>query len=137
MQMIHQKVLGVVVDVIPGRRADARVRRRRGLATRGFAHRSAAAAAEVDLGAKRVAGAGDDNAAVSVVARDFVKGVRQLLVRRTAPLERAALAMQRHLDNAVAALHGDVLVLALVFLELAHFFFSPGRADTNRWAESY
>jgi hypothetical protein len=79
-------------------------------------------------------GAGDDDAAVSVVTRDIVKGVRQFLVRRTTPLERAALAMQRHLDNAVAAFHRDVLVLVLVFLELAHAFslLPCGCADTNR-----
>ena len=67
-----------------------------------------------------VARAGDDHHTVIVVGADVIERLGQLSVRQEPPAQRAAIGVQRHLQNAVSPLHPDRLVLVGVVLELAH-----------------
>src|SRR5260370_743105 len=67
-----------------------------------------------------VPGAGDDHPTVVVVGADVMERLGQLAMRQDPPAQRAAIGVQRHLQNAVAPLHPDRLVLVGVALELAH-----------------
>src|SRR5712671_3362164 len=96
IEMIHQQVLGVAVDVVPRGGPDAG-----GLRNAVAPDGDAAAGAGVDLGAKRVAGAGYDYAAVVAIARDVVEGIRQFLMRSHAPFEFGPVGMKRHLEDPV------------------------------------
>jgi len=66
------------------------------------------------------AGAGDDHHPVVAVGPDIVERLGQLAVRQKAPAQRAAIGVQGHLQDAVAPLHADRLVLGGVVFELAH-----------------
>jgi hypothetical protein len=72
------------------------------------------------LGAVNVAGAGDDDDFVFLVAADLGKRVAQLLMCGHAPFERTAFRMKDDLQNAVAPLHPNVLVAVLVIVEFCH-----------------
>src|SRR5260370_9518718 len=115
IQIIHQQIFRVVVDVVPGRRLDAILCRRAVMR-----NLDATAAAGVRLGAERVAGASENHAAVFVVARDIHERVGQLLMGAGGPFHLGIVGMARHLEDAVAALHLDVFVLVAVVLEFDH-----------------
>ena len=70
--------------------------------------------------AKLRTGSGEDDHLGVVIVADIVEGERQFPMRQQAPLQGAALGVQRHLQDAVAAFHLDEFVLAGVVGKFRH-----------------
>src|SRR5204863_8546782 len=99
----HQEVLALPVDAIPrSRRA---------------AHAGAPRRPRTGIG---ITGAGDDDDLVLGVAAHVAEGPGKLAVRKETPLERPAVGVKRHLEDAIAPFHADGLVLRRVVVKGRH-----------------
>src|SRR5271168_1682065 len=57
---------------------------------------------------------------IFAIARHIVKGIRQLFMRGDTPFQIAAAGMERHLQNALAALHPDAAIPVRIIFKLNH-----------------
>ena len=109
VEQAHQQMLALPVDAIPlGRRAP---------------HAGAAGRAGAGVG---IAGAGEDDDLVVRVAAHVAEGLGKLAVRQEPPLQRPAVRVKRHLEDAVAPLHADGLIFRRVVVKTRHRIRPPG-----------
>src|SRR5207244_12164788 len=99
----HEQVLALPVDAIPLRRRAA--------------HARAPGRARTRIG---VTGARDDDDLVLGIAAHVAEGLGKLPVRQETPLQGSAAAVKGHLEDALAPLHADGLVLRGVVVEARH-----------------
>src|SRR6266852_4718364 len=103
VKQVHQEMLGILIDVVPPVGRHLRE-----------------VPAHVEFGAVDVAGAGDDDDLVFLVAANLAKGVAELLMCGHAPLEGTTFGMKDGLQDTVAPLHLNVLVPVFVIVEFWH-----------------
>src|SRR5262245_3063507 len=80
----------------------------------------AAKAGKVDLGAKRIARAGQNDDLIVWVSTDVSTGIGQFSVDTLVPQQRTAFIMQGDLKNTVTPLHLDGLVFHRILFKASH-----------------
>ena len=72
---------------------------------------------DINRGAELLAGSGDNNSLVVVIGAEIGERVADLGVKQAGKLQRVAFGMDGQLNDAVAPVQLDVLVLVLVIVE--------------------
>ena len=80
---------------------------------------------EADRPVLELAGAGKVGETARKIGAHVAEGLRELPVGQQSPLERPAVGVEGHLEDAVAALHADGPVLRRVVVESRHRMSSP------------